>query len=89
LLLAVLPALRLPMKLRLDVLEPWPMLSASAAVMPLRPVPVGVWSSLEPTWGTFRSGCFCLPSASYAAEAAVAGVSRSVAGVRGMRLAAW
>jgi hypothetical protein len=39
LLLAVLPARRLPMKPRFD---PRPMLSESAAVAPLRPVPVGV-----------------------------------------------
>lgn len=59
LLLAVLPALRLPMKLRLECFDPFPMLSASAAVTPLSPVPEGAASfAFE---GTFSWGC--LPSA--------------------------
>jgi hypothetical protein len=42
------------------------MLSVSAAVAPLSPVPVGVCSSVvldwAPEWGTLRKGCFCLES---------------------------
>lgn len=61
LLLAVLPARRLPMpKLRLECLEPRPMLSESAAVTPLRPV-LGVCASFdcEPDRGTLRRERFC------------------------------
>jgi hypothetical protein len=69
LLLAVLPARRLPpMKLRLECFDPRPMLSESAAVTPLSPVPVGVCSSVEldgaPDCGTPRNDCFCFESAS-------------------------
>jgi hypothetical protein len=68
LLLVVLPARRLFKKLRLECFEPRPMLSESAAVTPLRPVPVGVCSSVElegaPVWGTPRNDCFCFESAS-------------------------
>lgn len=67
LLLAVLPARRLFKKLRLECFDPLPMLSESAAVTPLSPVPVGVCSSLgldcEPD-GTPRNDCFCFESAS-------------------------
>jgi hypothetical protein len=45
LLLAVLPARRLPMMLRLECFDPRPMLSVSAAVAPLNPVPEAVPSA--------------------------------------------
>ena len=79
LLLAVLPARRLLRKLRFECFEARPMLSASAAVAPLRPVPVGVASSFafdEPAWGTPRNGCFCLESASAVLRCSPVGGSR-------------
>jgi hypothetical protein len=67
LLLVVLPS-RLRIKLRFECFDARPMLSESAAVTPLSPVPVGVCSSFEfdcaPDWGTPRSDCFCFESAS-------------------------
>lgn len=60
LLLAALPALRLPMKLRFECFDPFPMLSASAAVIPLSPVPEGVCASFA-CEGMSSKGC--LPSA--------------------------
>ena len=68
LLLAVLPALRFPMKLRF---EPRPMLSdESATVAPLRPVPVGVASSFvcDDERGIFRNDRFFFGSPSAVVE---------------------
>jgi hypothetical protein len=66
LLLAVLPARRLPMMLRLECFDPRPMLSVSAAVAPLNPVPEAVPSAFccELPWGTPRNDCCCFESAS-------------------------
>ena len=66
-LLAVLPARRLPMKLRFECLEPRPILSASAAVAPLRPV-LGVSLDCDADWGTFKRVRFWFESPSAGAD---------------------